>query len=218
MKKSEEKKRLANYLGINPADLQSGSGYSYTTKDGREYLVETEEEAYKETRNYIIDTMKELGFEAFTKGFRYWILDNAIDETYFKNTYRDCHYLFADDLARTPSSHGYENELIDDMVSSKLLTAKDFRVVDGVKVVDRDLDALKQEYVEDLLDDVSSIYKWLDDFGWDDLFRFATDNDAIDYDVITDECISKDGRGHFLASYDGKEIDLGNGLFAYRID
>jgi len=29
--------------------------------------------------------------------------------------------------------------------------------------------------------------------------------------------ISADGRGHFLASYDGDEIDLGNGFFAYRI-
>ena len=30
--------------------------------------------------------------------------------------------------------------------------------------------------------------------------------------------ISADGRGHFLASYNGDEIELGNGLFAYRIN
>lgn len=29
--------------------------------------------------------------------------------------------------------------------------------------------------------------------------------------------VGLDGRGHFLASYDGDEIDLGNGFFAYRI-
>ena len=27
-----------------------------------------------------------------------------------------------------------------------------------------------------------------------------------------------DGRGHWLSSYDGYEIELGNGLFAYRIN
>ena len=27
-----------------------------------------------------------------------------------------------------------------------------------------------------------------------------------------------DGRGHWLSSYDGDEIELGNGLFAYRIN
>lgn len=34
---------------------------------------------------------------------------------------------------------------------------------------------------------------------------------------FTRRAISADGRGHFLASYDGDEISLGNGLFAYRI-
>jgi hypothetical protein len=34
---------------------------------------------------------------------------------------------------------------------------------------------------------------------------------------IVGRAVSLDGRGHFLASYDGDEIDLGGGLFAYRI-
>lgn len=37
------------------------------------------------------------------------------------------------------------------------------------------------------------------------------------WDRFVGRAISLDGRGHFLASYDGDEIDLGNGLFAYRI-
>lgn len=36
-------------------------------------------------------------------------------------------------------------------------------------------------------------------------------------DSFVSRAISTDGRGHFLASYDGDEIDLGNGFFAYRI-
>lgn len=36
-------------------------------------------------------------------------------------------------------------------------------------------------------------------------------------DSFVQRAIGADGRGHFLASYDGDEIDLGNGFFAYRI-
>jgi hypothetical protein len=48
--------------------------------------------------------------------------------------------------------------------------------------------------------------------------------DAIpDFEAFVSEAVSADGRGHFLASYDGEEIELGrdaNGLYvyAYRID
>jgi len=38
---------------------------------------------------------------------------------------------------------------------------------------------------------------------WDAFVRFA---------------VQADGRGHFLASYDGDEIELGSNVYAYRID
>jgi hypothetical protein len=37
------------------------------------------------------------------------------------------------------------------------------------------------------------------------------------FDAFACAAIGEDGRGHFLASYDGDEINLGDGLFAYRI-
>lgn len=33
-----------------------------------------------------------------------------------------------------------------------------------------------------------------------------------------DDAIASDGRGHFLARYDDVEVELENGLYAYRID
>ena len=36
-------------------------------------------------------------------------------------------------------------------------------------------------------------------------------------DSFVSRAVRDCGRGHFLAHYDGDEIDLGNGLFAYRI-
>lgn len=40
----------------------------------------------------------------------------------------------------------------------------------------------------------------------------------IDFDAFVDEAVSIDGRGHFLASYDGHEHDLDNNLFLYRLN
>lgn len=34
---------------------------------------------------------------------------------------------------------------------------------------------------------------------------------------LAKQAVAQDGRGHFLASYDGDEIELGESLFAYRI-
>jgi hypothetical protein len=37
-------------------------------------------------------------------------------------------------------------------------------------------------------------------------------------DAIIDECIEWDGIAHFIARYDGDEIELNGGFFAYRIN
>lgn len=41
-------------------------------------------------------------------------------------------------------------------------------------------------------------------------------SDALDYDKIAEEALEWDDPAHFLSYYDGKEVDLGNGLVAYR--
>lgn len=41
-------------------------------------------------------------------------------------------------------------------------------------------------------------------------------NGMVNVDSMAEDALEWDGIGHFLAQYDGEEIDLGNGLFAYR--
>ena len=51
-------------------------------------------------------------------------------------------------------------------------------------------------------------------------------NDAIEQmidrtcelDEFVRQAVSSDGRGHFLSQYDGDEIELGNDLYAFRIN
>lgn len=39
-----------------------------------------------------------------------------------------------------------------------------------------------------------------------------------DVDHFVSDAVSSDGRGHFLSHYDGEEIELSKGLFAYRLN
>lgn len=39
-----------------------------------------------------------------------------------------------------------------------------------------------------------------------------------DFDEFVEDAVKADGRGHFIAQYDGKEIKLENGLYMYRVN
>ena len=43
-------------------------------------------------------------------------------------------------------------------------------------------------------------------------------NNAGSMDDFVQECIYADGRGHFVANYDGEEIELENDYYAYRVN
>ena len=43
-------------------------------------------------------------------------------------------------------------------------------------------------------------------------------NNAGSMDDFVQECIDADGRGHFVANYDGEEIELENDYYAYRVN
>lgn len=53
--------------------------------------------------------------------------------------------------------------------------------------------------------------------------KCESNNEAImscinDFNELVQDAIAWDGRGHFLAGYDGEEIELGGDLYAYRIN
>ena len=58
----------------------------------------------------------------------------------------------------------------------------------------------------------------IDYFGLEELSRLVKENNAVDLDMVAKEAIAQDGVSHFIALYDGDELDLGNGLYGYRIN
>lgn len=56
----------------------------------------------------------------------------------------------------------------------------------------------------------------VDTYGLNEWRDILAKNNAYDIDKIVDEAVRVDGIGHFLAGYDGEEVELPNGLYAYR--
>lgn len=71
----------------------------------------------------------------------------------------------------------------------------------------------------------SDIISAIDEDVWKEMMskKCESANDMVkrmisDLDYLVEDAIRWDGRGHFLASYDSEEIELGENCYAYRIN
>jgi hypothetical protein len=228
-KNTEEKDNkielLAKYLKIDPSSIsKSSEENTYDVEDeDAQYIVCTEDEAHDYAAEDIREIFNEMGLEAFSEDFQDWILNNAIDEHAFED---DQHYSnegYADDIDEEADSE-FESRLISEMYDKDILTDDDFNKdengdVDHKSLKDSvDMEAKKEEFVNEL-DSQESPLDWAKEIYSDsDLAEMIKNNNDIDIDAVVEECIDEDGVAHFIASYDDEELDLGEGLFAYRIN
>lgn len=201
-------KALAKYLGISEDEIkQTYDDNHFETEDGEEYIVcdyDTAKELAEEEVKNIYDDM---GLEAFSEDYQSYILDNLVDDSWF------------DDALREEADYVYsEDNLTDDEIYYE---AKDNGLVDDdVEEEDADIDGLRGQLADKYYDDYSD-----DPIGWyrenmsDESFvHVVKENDLVDVDAVARDCVLTDGIAHFLASYDDKEIDLEDDLFAYRVN
>lgn len=214
MPKTEDRiKALADYLEVEPDTIKVAYDYTdnlFETEDGEEYLVVTEEEAYEAAKDDIINFIDDLGIGGFTPGFQDWILENAVDTDFLYDYVREDYDNYVYDIEDEPDDE-YGTRLAAECVENGLVSEEDFE--DGEYVGDEDLGELLVTYLVDQVDDYREWF--VSNFGKDELNRVLQDAN-LDYDAIVDECISWDGIAHFIARYDGEEIELENDLFAYR--
>ena len=218
-------KALADYLRIDVDEVVQ-SAYDdreYETPEG-DYLVLTEDEAYDRALEDIQNTIDDLGLEAFTENFRDYILNNLLDDYRIREEAIVQDYEgYIEDIEQEPSVD-FENRLIEELYDNGFLDDGDFEDgEDGKKdhymlKPTVDLDDKKYEYAKSLAEDVI-VYDWLyDTFGRDEkeMADWLEDNGYIDWDEVKRQCIRNDGIAHFIASYDGNEIELEGDLYAYR--
>ena len=219
----ERKRLLAEYLGINPKEIQVTSprwhdwDTEFRTPLGT-FWVLNEDEAKEATYADIENCMDDLGLDSFTEGFVDWILDNAVDDDWFDTCCKEDYENYAADIEgeEDRTGRGYENRLVEECVSNGLISERD--IVDGKYTGKEDLQELLANYLyEDAGNNYGSYAKWyLREFGAKE-FNYLIKQGiiSIDMDAIVDECIEEDGKAHFIARYDGKEVEL-DGYYAYK--
>lgn len=227
MKIQERINALAEYLDINPEDIKEGYRENLFEVDegSREYLVVTEDEAREEAKESILSLIDDLGLESFTESFRDWIYNNATDTGWFEDALRESEEYYVEDIEQeTYGQDKYANRLIEELVDAGILDEDDLvpedeEDEDSLLTYDGDLDALKEEYVDYLVDRAGDpVEYYVDNFGYDSMKEVVESNNLIDWDLVADQCIEEDGIAHNLSTWDGKELDLGDGLFAYRMN
>ena len=218
---------LAEYLEISPEDIKEGYRENLFEVDegSREYLVVTEDEAREEAKESILSLIDDLGLESFTESFREWIYNNATDTGWFEDSLRELEELYVEDIEQeTYDQDIYANRLIEELVDAGILDDEDLvpedeEDEDSLLTYDGDLDSLKEEYVDYLVDRAGDpVEYYVDNFGYDSMKDVIESNNLIDWDLVADQCIEEDGIAHNLSTYDGRELDLGDGLFAYRMN
>ena len=148
---------------------------------------------------------------------------NALDNDWFEEAVKESMEYYVEDIEDEASSMGYDNRLIEEMHDHQVLDDDDFEEdEDGMPNLrelkeDIDIDDKKEEFIDLLVENAGHPVEYCaDNFGWDWVSKAATENNLIDMDEVVEQCIYEDGVAHFIARYDGDEIELGNGLYAYR--
>ena len=211
-----KKEALAKYLGVTLDDIIE-SDYDENEFDvlneDSEYLVLTYDEAYDRAVEYVKDTYDEMGLDAFTKSFRDWILENALDEDAFEDAVDDLAWSICSDRAEEYSTGEFGSELIEDAYDNDILTDDDFEKDEDGEI---DYSTLKDSVnLDDIEEQMIEIYK---DTARDEIKDSFDLTPYIDVDKVAEAAVDEDGVAHFLASYDGEEIELDGDWYAYRIN
>ena len=222
---NHKREALAEFLGCDVEDIEwdGDNQFSYGSK---EYIICDEEEAYELAKESVRNIIDDLGLESFSEEFRDQILndDRYFDYDTVRGWMHDSYESYAEDIAYERDSD-FGDRLTQEMYDNRVLTDDDF-VVESDGSIDYfdlkpevDLEGKKQEFVDKLCEDMDPV-QWLQDiYGTGkDFAKVVSENDLLDWDKVAEECVDTDGVAHSLASYDGKEINLGNNLVAYRIN
>ena len=224
------KEALAKYLNISPEQIieVNEDNIFAVEEDTAEYLVLTDDEADIATSEDIESLMYDLGASSFTDWYSDWIIENAIidEEDLIDGIYREELDSQLAELTDEPSDE-FENKKIELLYEEGYLSDKDFEEDEDnfqpLKILlidERELAEIEDQYISDHLADIG-IWDVVEVFGGkEEFFDWLKSRDFRDLDLakIVTQAIKLDSRGHFLASYDGVELELDDDLFGYRIN
>ena len=192
---------LAKLLQVEVEDLTT-SKYNnrvFENEEAGEYIVLTEEEAYATAEEDIRNSIEECGIESFSECYQEWILDSYVDKEWFDEYLEEYYSNYIDDIRDEEANYEeYETRLDEEM--------------DDVGV------DTEEEFLYYLIEDAGNSIDWyIDCFGYEEFKSVCEECDLIDWDSVIEEVISEDGIAHSIATYDGKEYEVGE-YFIYRLN
>ena len=171
--------------------------------DGYEYIVGDYDEAHDWAVEDVKNIFDDLGIQSFSEDFQEQILndDEYINQNMIQN-------MMDEDI------DAYVDSMGDDEVRET--------IIDTYRVNENDLEGMDEEDIRNELKyQVGGVYEnrpidyFRDMMDYDTFLDLV--KDYLDIDKVAEEVVRIDGFANSLASYDGEEIDLGNGLYAYRL-
>lgn len=214
-------KALAEHFGVDEDEIEVsswGGGHNFIV-NGEEYWVGTYDEAYDEAVAMAKSNLDDLGLEALSPDYKDYAIKNFGDADAVEDWMRESFEYYIANIEDESDSE-FENRLISEMYDEGILTDDDFEEFEGepdhtALKEGVDIEAKKDEYLNKLCD--QDAIQWLfDNFGDEEANKMLVDNNAIDYDKVAEDCVDTDGIAHFVADYDGEEIELADNLYAYR--
>lgn len=218
-------KALADYFDVEESSIKfNEADDTFELEDGRVYLVLTEQEAHDKAVEEIESYLDTEGLGVFSEDFRDYVISRFVDEDWFRDALEESNEYYLNDIA-SESDSVYGNRLIAELYDDGFLEDADFEEdedgnIDYTTLKDSvDLDDITEDYVEYLVNrEGDPIESYISNFGKDDFYTAVIDHNLLDISETAEEAIDWDGVAHFIASYDGDELELEDDYYAYRID
>lgn len=220
------REELAEYFDVDLEDVEQEDEHRFVV-NGDTYWVGTYDEAYREAVNIARENLDEMGLEALSPDYKDYVIENYLDKDEIDDIMREYYEGYVNDI-EDESDDEFPNRLVQEMYDAGILSDDYFERdeddnIDYSTLSDRDgaidWESKKEAFVDYLVDNMDG-YQFLDDmFGnGPELTKFVEENNLIDFDEVAEDCVDTDGVGHFLAYYDGDELEIRDDLFAYRQD
>ena len=213
----EKKEALAKYLECEVDEIEDGYDDDHFEYGNEEYLVcDDDNDAYDKAVESVYNLLDVEGF-TFVNGW-----ENYVNDDWFEDAQRESAEFYVEDI-ENENDDTYENRLIAELVENGYLDEEDdfhFEEDDEDQEYpilndDVDLEDAKEEYIDSMCDeDPIEWYRF--NFGDKEFEQVCVENNLVDLQELAEYCVDSDGPANELASYDGREIELEDGYYAYR--
>ena len=218
--RSDEPEVTEDKLEVTELSTDSGRKYyDISTEDGEEYIVTDHDTARELAEADVREIYDDLGLESFAPDYKDYILTNFVNDDPFWDAMHESDESYVDDI-KSEGSDEYESRFVEELVERGIASKDDLEERDGVLALKDGLeDEMTDKFVESMDADYDDATQWfMDNFGEKEFRDFAERNNALDVDRMVEDVVDTDGIAHFIASYDGAELELDDDMYAYRIN